>query len=301
MGGQRRRGNLRIWSITATFDLGPVVVAPMDALQRCLAAKRAMQRRVACGGIVLIQPGATPFERSTTQMGQHPFASLGLHETGMAGALQAVGALLPGRQQGVAGQSFVRSVDAARASQCHRMLIEGAALGGHQVVPTVAAVEVWTLDDLQLGTCVDILHRAGQATALNVVLLHQDAVEVVLAGHMNPLLVEQPVAPVVVVEHAGVKARAVQEGALAPGTINAGRGDQVVVRILVRSVHAAHVGVDHPEQTIRIAQTRRPDAGRIGMAGQVQLTLARDRIGTVLPMHQVLAMVDAHRWPPFKG
>ena len=95
---------------------------------------------------------------------------------------------------------------------------------------------------------------AGQAAGDGVVFLSEDAVEGGAAraaadavGRVLPLLVDEPLAAVVVVEERRVEAGGVEVDRVGPGAGDRRGGDEVVVGVLEVAVEALHVGVDQPE------------------------------------------------------
>src|SRR5689334_15928201 len=124
---------------------------------------------------------------------------------------------------------LVGTVESARAGKGRGVRILGAALGGEQVVPAVALVNVRTFDQCAPGALEDVLHRTDERPRLQTKLLEQDASEAVVLLPMVPYHVEQPLAAIVVMEERWVESAAVQEDRLGPRAFDRWRGDEVVV------------------------------------------------------------------------
>jgi hypothetical protein len=141
----------------------------------------------------------------------------GLDDLAVAGALErGVGGVFRGYEEGC-GVEFVGAVQAAGAGHGDGVVVGGAAFGGSEVVPAVALEEVGTLDEAVGGAGKDVGDRAGEGAGDRVVFLGEDAVEgdalgpaADAVGGVLPLLVQEPVAAVVVVEERGVEAGGVR-------------------------------------------------------------------------------------------
>ena len=228
----------------AVGEAEPAVLAPGAELERGLAAERAAARAG---------------ERAGAEVGVVDEAVGGLDDLAVAGALEGrVGGVLRGEEEGL-GVELVGAEEALRAGHGHRVVVAGAALGGGEVVPAAALEEVRALDEAVRRAGEDVADRAGQAARGGVVLLAEDAVEGGAAGAaadavggVLPLLVQEPLAAVVVVEERRVEARGVEVDRVRPGAGDRGRGDEVVVGVLEVAVEPLHVGVDQPEQPVGV-------------------------------------------------
>ena len=206
---------------------------------------------------------------------------------------------------------LVRSEQLARARHGHAMVPAGAALSGEQVVVTVAAVQVRGFGQAVLGPGEDIGTAADQAPFLDRVFLQHDAGEALAARAVIPQLVQEVLAPVVVVEQRWIEAAAVHVHRIGPRPVDARADDQVIMEIAQRGAAAGaagrraaialDIGVDQPEQAVRIRQARRPHAAGIGRAAHVQLAGAIERPAGQAPVDQVARVVDLHPRIPFEG
>ncbi|MNR31028.1 hypothetical protein D3C85_1485150 [compost metagenome] len=77
------------------------------------------------------------------------------------------------------------------------------------------------------------MDRSGQAAALRIILLHDNAGEIAVLFAEIPAHIQQPLGTVRVMEQERVEAAAVQAYRLAPGSHNISSGDEVVMQILV--------------------------------------------------------------------
>ncbi len=186
--------------------------------------------------------------------------------------------------------------------------VAGAAFGGGEVVEAAALEEVGALDEAEGGAGEDVGDRAGQAAGDRVVFLQQDAVEgrglrlaADAVGQVAPLLVDEPLAAVVVVEERGVEAGGVEVDGIGPGAGDFRCGYKVVVGVLEVAVVALHVGVDQPEAAVGVAEAGGPDAAAVGLAAHVELAGAVERAGDEAPVHQVPGVVDLDAGVPLEG
>ena len=117
-------------------------------------------------------------------------------------------------------------------------------------------------------------------------------------------------AAIVVVKQRRIEAAAVEINGIGPIAVNARAGDEVIVKIAQRSAARAadgraaiafHVGVNQPEQAVRVRQARRPDAAGIGIAQHVELAGAIERAREQSPVDEVARMMNLHAGKPLEG
>jgi hypothetical protein len=135
--------------------------------------------------------------------------------------------------------------------------------------------------------------------AILVKLLKNDAVEATMAGQRTriPLRVGN-IVPSTFMEQARVKARDVKKQRLRPRSIDRRSCNEVVLDILEDTVNPTRNGVDEPELAVRIREVRRPDAGGVGNAGEVE---AWKQPSPARPVHQVARLVAANGRHPLKS
>ena len=104
----------------------------------------------------------------------------------------------------------------ARAGEGAGMVVAGAALGGQQIVPAIALVEMGALDQLEVGALKDVLARADELVGFGIEFLQRDAGEQQRPHAMVPQHVDEPFAAVVVVEQRGVEARGIDVDRVGP-------------------------------------------------------------------------------------
>ena len=151
-------------------------------------------------------------------------------------------------------------VERTRAGHGFLMLILGAAFGRKQVIPTVLPVQVRAFHHLHRGTVPDRSCRFRlEPHGIHIEFGKRDAVERMMIFAEIPSLLHKVLAPVIVVEQAGIEADAVDADRIAPRPTDVVGGDQVVDAVLECAVDHLHVGVDEPESAIRIAQVGSPD------------------------------------------
>ncbi len=202
----------------------------------------------------------------------------------------------------IARHHLVRPGDLARAGECDRVSEARAALGGEEVVPAVAPVEVRPFGPAELGPPKDARGRADEALRLRVVLLQDDAV------HPRPIRpvvgehVHEPFPPVVIVEERGVETARVEEDRLGPPLTYIASRHEVVRMVSHRPEHhRLHVGVDEVEETVVEGQARCPDSTQARVAAHVELARPGERSRVKPPVDEIARVVDLHAGEPLEG
>ena len=194
--GMRRR-DLDRGDLPAAGEIKPAVVAPHAFLDRRLPPERR----------------APPvFQRPGAKMGVVNLPVRRFDDLAVSGALQdGVGRVLRRQEMDVRMQ-FIRAVDGARPRYCHRVVVAGAALGGRQIVPAVALIEMRALDEAMRAAGKNRLCRADELPRSRVPLLQADAGEGRMLAPRSPPVavvpdhVEEPFAAVVVVKERRIEA-----------------------------------------------------------------------------------------------
>ena len=264
----------------------PAVGVPLDRHERGLAAERA---------------GLLPADghRAPAEEGDEEVALRRVDEAAVAGALQrALVVVLRGEER--LRVALVGAPDRLRARELHAVPVGRAALGDHEVVGSVALVEVRALGAERGRADVDDLRGADEALLRGRVLLQDDPREEAMAGAVVPEHVHDVLATVVVVEERGVEAARVEEHGLAPRAARVLRRDDVVRHVLVDALDAARVRVDEPEEAVRVREARRPDAARVGHAAQIELRDAAQRRRQALPVDEVARAVQLDAGEPLE-
>ena len=187
------------------------------------------------------------------------------------------------------------------------MVIAGAPFRRGQVVPAVPLEEMRSLGQAKVGAGIDRGHLAEKA-ALGVPFLQLDPVEPVVRGvqagppfPMVPAHVDEPFAPVVIVEKRGVETRRRDIGRIGPVAVDGVAGDDVIVRVLEGAVQPFDIRVDQPEFPVGVGQAGCPDAAAVGVAAHVQLGSTSQGPGHKRPVHQIAGVVDLHARIPLEG
>src|SRR5262245_59243564 len=103
-------------------------------------------------------------------------------------------------------------------------------------------------------------------------------------------------AAIIVVKERWIEAAAVEVNGIGPVAVNARTGDQIIMEVAHRrsacagdasAAESLHVRVNQPEQPVRVAQARRPDAAGIGIAEHVQLSSAVERAREESPVDEI--------------
>src|ERR1043166_6399685 len=140
--------------------------------------------------------------------------------------------------------------------------------------------------------------------------LQDDPSEAIISRPMVPQHIQKIFAAVVVMKERGIKAAAIEINWIGPGAINARAGDKVVVKVTQRrTARAAHrraaitlyVGLNEPEQTVRVGETRRPNAARIRSTKHIELAGAIQRTREQPPVGEIAGMMNLHAGKPFEG
>ena len=196
--------------------------------------------------------------------------------------------------------ALVGTPDRLRPRELDAVPVGGAALGDHEVVGAVALVEVGPLGAERGRAGVDEPRGADEPLLRDRILLHDDAREEAVAGTVVPEHVADVLAAVVVVEERGVEAARVEIDRVAPVARGVLRRDDVVVDVLVGSARLLRVGVDEPEEAVRVREARRPDAAGVGVAAQVELRDAAQGARKPLPVHEVARAVQLDAGEPLE-
>ena len=181
------------------------------------------------------------------------------------------------------------------------MLVAGAALGNHQVVPARVAIQVRALGVAERRAGKQGFTLGRERASLRVKRLHHDGVVRVAVVARPPRTVEVVLAAIVVVEQGRVKPAVAHRDRLAPRSFDGRRSDEEVAAIFPRRVDNLHVGIEQPEFAVSVAQARRPDAAGVRVALHVQHRHAVQRGADQRPVFQVTGVVDAHAGEPLEG
>ena len=155
----------------------------------------------------------------------------------------------------------------------------------------------------------DLGPRADEPPFVDRVFLQHDAGETVHAGTVVPQHVHQILPAVIVVKERRIEPAAVEMDRLGPLAVDRLARHQIVVHVARRrgtraglrsATVALDVRVNEPEATIRVRETRRPDAARVGITAHVELTRTRQRPGEESPVHEIARVVDLHTGVPLE-
>lgn len=206
---------------------------------------------------------------------------------------------------------LIRPVQVARPRHRHAVVPSGTALGRQQVVVAIALVQVRRLRQAVRRPLEDVLAAADQPPFRHRILLRHDARKAVAARPVVPQLVQQILAAVVVMEQRWIETAAVEMNGIGPRAVDARAGDQVIMEVAQGGAAgrtagggaavALDVGIDQPEQAVRMGQARRPHAAGIRRAQHVELAGARERTAQQAPVDQVARVVDLHARIPLEG
>ena len=114
--------------------------------------------------------------------------------------------------------------------------------------------------------------------------------------------IQEIVAAVIIVEQRRVKAAGGDKGRFTPRTGDFWRRDDIVQGVL-EGGRAFDIGINQPEQPIRIGEVRCPQAAGIVVAKQLtgdHIAPGDGRSGP-LPVDQIFGMVNLNAVPPLKG
>ena len=151
----------------------------------------------------------------------------------------------------------------------------GAAFRSDQIVPTIPFVEVRRLGEPDRRSFKDVLLFADELAFLHRIFLQDNARKAIVTRAMVPKHVDEVFPAVVVMIERRIEAAAVHIDRIGPLAVDARAGHKIVVEIAqrraARAAHggaaiAFHIGVNEPEQAVRIAEARRPDAAGVGIA-----------------------------------
>ena len=202
---------------------------------------------------------------------------------------------------------LIRPLDMPRPRHRHSMRVARATLCTGQVIPTIALEEMRPLDQPERRTGIDIAHRPDKLAGLGIIFLQHDAVE----GNMTlgmarfrpvvPLLVHEPLAPIVVMEERRVEAGGIHVDRIRPFSLDGRRSHDIVRRILERALEPLHVREDQPELPVRVRQAGSPDSAAVGIAEHIELARTLQRTAHQSPVHQITRMVDLHARKPLES
>ena len=217
--------------------------------------------------------------RAEGQAHQPPAAIGCLYQVGMARALDGVvlGVHVDVCQDGVGGIARVRAINAAAAGDGHLVAILGAPLGDEQVVPAVFLIDMRAFRVASART-VPNAFGGGQLFAGHRVDLAEEDTHVRVAYQVALAVFE--------VER-GVDAALLQPDGFGPRAARVGGVDQEIA-------FARHVGRDHVEHAVIVADGGGIDAAPGAGFVQRQLRGARQAVAYLRPVHQVLAVVQGH-------
>lgn len=114
--------------------------------------------------------------------------------------------------------------------------------------------------------------------------------------------IQKIVAAVLIVEERRVKAAGRDQRGFAPRAGD-GRGGNDIVQRILEGGRAFHIGVNQPEQPVRIGEVRGPQAAGVVVAQHIagdQLA-AVDGRGDPLPVDQIRGVVNLNAGPPLKS
>ena len=199
---------------------------------------------------------------------------------------------------------LVGTPDVAGAAHRDGVVVAGATLGAHDVVPAVTLGQVRGLDAAAVGGAApDALRIADDVLGLGIVLDAADHARLLVALTGLPFERDDVLSAVVVMQDGGVETGGGQIDRFAPRAGDVLGGDQVVVHVEVAGVHRVHDAVDHIEEVLLLAvgQAGGPDALGGGQLGQVRIGVVGQHMGQQLPVLHVLGMVDRDAGEPFEG
>ena len=204
----------------------PTTCRPFDRLKRSLAPEDATAMRA---------------DRTAAQVSEIPAPARGLDQGAMAGLLQQCIGSSGGREKWIVRTQFVRSRQTTRTCQSDGMRLARAAFRGHEVVITIALVEMWSLSDPKGRTAKNIDRRADQTARHGGKFLQCDAGKLPAVRPGIPDLIEQPLAPVVIVEQGWIESTAVQRHRLAPRPGDVHRSDEIIPDIFGAAIERLDV------------------------------------------------------------
>lgn len=156
----------------------------------------------------------------------------------------------------------------------------GPAFGHQQVIPAIALVDVRRLGKAPLGSFEDEPPRADQPARPSIQLLRDDTREALVRRTMVPQHVEQPAAPVIVVEQGRIEPAAIEVDRIRPLSVDPVACHEIIMKVAQRHparaverrlADALHVRVEQPEAPIRVADVRCPDPAGIRIPAHVEL------------------------------
>ncbi len=236
-------------------------------------------------------------------------AVCGLHEIGVAGALQRDVRPVARTQDMHVRVQLIGPGDCFRARHGDGVAPAGAALRGQQIVVAVALVEMRPFGEPERRTGEDETSFPDEPLFRGREFLHDNPRKAILSGTMIPQHVEQVLPAVVVVEQRRIEAAAVEVNGIGPVAVDVCARHQIVVEIAERCTGRAadrrpavalHVGVDEIEAPVGVGETRRPDAARIRVAQHIQLAGAPERTGEEPPVHEIARVMDLHARKPLE-
>ncbi|MNJ31102.1 hypothetical protein D3C77_257270 [compost metagenome] len=232
-------------------------------------------------------------------MSHVPLAFGRLHQAAVTGALQ-FRFRLPAR-----GQHRIKRIDFVRPEQFlgsrygHRMAAACASFRSDEVVAAIPLINMRGFRFFQRGAVKQLLRLSNQLPLLRIVLLNDDAARfIAFRNAVIPQCIQQPLAAVIVMEQGRIEAAAVQINRLRPRAVDGFSRNQVVMAILEWPLRTLDIRIHEIEQSVMIAELRRPNAAipRVSL----QLNLIRQNIRAMLPFRQVGRFVHSNAWQPFK-
>lgn len=192
----------------------------------------------------------------------------------------------------------------ARAGHGDAVVVAGASLRAHEIVPAVAPGQVRGFDAAPVGAAPPDGFGVSHNRLFFRRILHQaDHAGLFVVDPGFPLEGYQILAPVLVVQHRGVKPGGVQIHRLRPGTPQIGGGDQEIVHVKIAGVHRVHDPVNQVEPVLGFAvgQAGSPDPLGAGQLFQIHLFVVGEDVGVEFPVFQIPGMVHGYAGEPLKG
>ena len=246
-----RRGNDQVRVVRAVGQARPAV-RPLDFLQGGFAPQCAV---------------STLRQGAGADVGDVPLAA-DLDKTGVTALLQRVGGIVPRGQQREIGRILPRAVQRSGARDRGGVMVARAVRRAEQVIIPILFQNLRPLADAQRCAAVKVFARTHQLPCDGVKLLNDGTRK---AGVFQPPVkqhIQEIVVSVVIMEQRRVKAAGSHQSRSAPRTGNFWRSDDIVQRVL-KGGRAFDIGINQPEQPVRVGEMRCPQAAGIVVAQQL--------------------------------
>ena len=160
-----------------------------------------------------------------------------------------------------------------------------ATFGQHQIIITVAFVNIRPFGEDFFRK--EFRHRSDEFARLVIVFLNDNSRKAIPVFAKIPNHVQQPLAPVVIVKERRVETDGIEFNRVAPRAKNFRRGREENFNVLKIRQALADVCINQPELSVGKTQRRRPNAGGIHHAAQIELRCPRERVPDEPPVHQI--------------